>query len=227
MSVLVEDLQEFDYYIKKLPLYLQSNEEFITHFRIWYDFLIGKEDIENDGLIGAGDVLLDLFNINDPYYLEKINLYGSDLLDKLGSIFNIKRNFSVTYNENGIQVTKNLNLNNKNFLLFLKSQIIKNYSDGSYEQMRKFYNDNGLYIYLKKEGPAEANVYLLNIPDSTEEYDDDIKDIFKTGLLTIKSMGIKYNHSMQEYNKMLVWDKEVTEDYTGWAESDNPGEWVI
>ena len=60
-----EKLKNFDYYLKKIPLYLQSDENFVSHFRIWYDFLVGKENETNNGLIGSGDTLLDLFNIYD------------------------------------------------------------------------------------------------------------------------------------------------------------------
>lgn len=223
MSVLVEKLKNFDYYLKKIPLYLQSDENFVSHFRIWYDFLVGKENETNNGLIGSGDTLLDLFNIYDENYLEKINKYGKDFLDKLANLFNVKRNFSVKYIENNVEKSKQLSLNDEDLLLFIKARIIRNYSNGSYEQMRKFYESNGLNIFLKSNDSASVRAYLLEMPNSTVEYSENIKTLFLSGLLTIESMGVSYSYSMQPYDKFLIWDKPIDSNYTGW---DN-GEWVI
>ena len=226
MSVINEKIYNFDYYVKKLPLYLRNSDGFVEHFRIWFDVLTSV--VENS------DQILDLINVFDSNYLTKINELDeskdknqSDILDKLGSIFNIKRNFSVTYIPEGQNnpITKQLSLNNKDFLLLIKAQIIKNYSDGSYIQMRKFYGDAKLKIYFYSDNPASVNVYLLNTPGSEDfDYSNDVLDMFYAGLLTIESMGITYAYSQQSYNDILVWANE--DESLGNNEWDS-GEWVI
>lgn len=237
MSLLPNTLTDFNYYKRKLPLYLRNDEAFLSHFKIWFDFLIGEIDNSNDGLEGAGEKLLNLIDIFESDYLEKLSELenytdnSSDFLDKLGSIFNIRRNFSVSYKPEDSEVIKTfeLNLNNEEFLLFIKSQIIKNYSDGSYYQMRQFYDSAGLNIYFGSDDNSNAEVRVYLLDTSVTIYSDNIKHLFNSGLLTIKSMGIGYNHSIQQYSKMLVWDKEVDENYTGWAtdNEDTAGEWVL
>ena len=226
MSVINEKIYNFDYYVKKLPLYLRNSDGFVEHFRIWFDVLTSV--VENS------DQILDLINVFDSNYLTKINELDksedknqSDILDKLGSIFNIKRNFSVTYIPEGQSnpITKQLSLNNKDFLLLIKAQIIKNYSDGSYIQMRKFYDDAKLKIYFYSDNPASVNVYLLNTPGSEDfNYSNDVLDMFYAGLLTIESMGITYVYSQQSYNDILVWANE--DESLGNNEWDS-GEWAI
>ena len=130
-NILPEELTTFQYYVDKLPTYLKNDDAFLTHFKIWFDFLVGEENNPNDGLIGAGEQLLSLINIfglntGDKTEEEKTNEYlalldslgnGSDLLDKLGSIFNIRRKFSVVYkNEDDIETSHNIELDNKDFL---------------------------------------------------------------------------------------------------------------
>lgn len=230
-SILVDDLKDFNYYVNKVPLYLQKDEKFLTHFKIWYDFLIGQEDVSTDGLVGAGDTLLDLFNIYDEDYLTKVDKYGSFFLDYLAGIFNIRRNFKVKYMENGSQVTKAVSLDNKDLLLFIKSRIIRNYSNGTYEQMKKFYEDNGLRVILvwaSSTGQATVNSYLLDYnKEAADNYSENIDALFKAGLLTIQSMGILYNHSSQTLENIGIWDNSGSL-WSGEGEGETyKAEWII
>lgn len=217
-SVLIDNLKDFNYYIRKIPLYLQNDENFISHFKIWYDFLITQ--------VNNGDILLDLFDIYSDDYIEKINTYGEFFLDYLASLFNIRRSFSIRYiGMDGKEHLDAITLTNEELLLFVKARIIKNYSNGSYGQMREFYEKNNLTIFLKwtDSNPAIARVYLLDIPGIETSNTENIKKLFLAGLLNIESMGISYLYSIQEYSKFFIWDKEESEDYTGW----DYGEWVL
>lgn len=223
MSIIPDILKTFDYYKNKLPLYLQNDEAFLEHFRIWYDFLVGESS--NTGVAGIEDTLLSLINIFDDNYLEFINSLKedpnddtetSDILDKLGNIFNIKRNFSVTYKVNNVLTTFPIELNDKDFITFIQAQIIKNYSDGSYKQMREFYDKAGLYILFASDSPASTRVYLINTPEKT--YSNNIRHIFAGGLLTIESMGITYDYSEQSIEDMLIWNEKDDSDEYGWGD---------
>ena len=225
-----QELLEFEYYVKKCPLYLQNDENFLEHFRIWYDLLAGSN--KENGTINTSLNILYFMNIFDNNYLENINKLKDDglkidILEKLGNLFNVKRNFSVSYIDNNQQVSESLNLTDEEFLLLIKSRIIKNYSNGSYQQMREFYDKAGLQIYYKSEQSGSVNVILL-VSDGTLSYSytDNIKKMFKAGLLTIQSMGIQYNHTVTDYNVLLVWkenDDGSILDSIGW----DTGVWYI
>lgn len=218
-NLIPKELQDFEYYLNKCPLYLQNSEGFVEHFRIWYDFLIST--------IPSSEKFLSLIDVFDENYLQTINELegeGSDLLDKIGKIFNVRRIFTVEYEENGEKVEKNISLTNYEFLLFVRAQIIKNYSNGTYQQMREFYDKSNLLIYFSPtSNSAIVNVYLLEISNSNISYTENIQELFKSGLLTIESMGIEYLYSIQNYNKILIWDKAVDNEYTGW----DYGEWIL
>lgn len=202
-SITPNELKQFEYYVRKCPLYLQNCENFIEHFRIWFDFLVGNAS--NNGIVGTGDTLLNYMNIfADDYPVND----ATDLLDKLGSIFGLKRNF-----KSGGTV---FNLDNADFLLLIKATIIKNYSNGTYAQMKEFYKQAGLNVVFKSESAASVDVYLVTIPGSATAYSSNVETMFLKGLLTIKSLGIGYDFKTTTAGTFLVWDK------SNW----NEGVWV-
>lgn len=226
MSILIDKLKSFDYYKQKLPLYLQNSYGFIEHFRIWYDLLVGQSNVT--GVVGVSDTILDLIGIFDADYIEKLNVYEgsesgtkSDLLDKLGNLFGVKRGVRVTYyNSSNTLVSENITLDNKDFLLLIKAQVIKNYCNGSYLQIKEYYENSGLFIVTKNTtSPATVDIYLNDIPDSKYTYSENVRKLFLSGLLNIKSMGIRYLYSIQSLFDILIWDNETK----GWDE----GAWAI
>ena len=202
-SILPNELKLFDYYVKKCPLYLQNCSNFIEHFRIWFDFLMGKSS--NNGVIGTADTLLKYLDIFAADYPVDD---ATDMLDKLASIFGLRRKFKIDGTV--------FNLTNADLLLLIKATIIKNYSNGSYSQMKEFYEKAGLNIIFKSDSAAAVTVYLMSIPGSSKAYSTNVKNMFLKGLLVIKSMGIQYNFLEQTYSNFLVWDN------SNW----NEGAWV-
>ena len=89
----------------------------------------------------------------------------------------------MTYkNDNDEDVTEDLSLNNEDFLLLIKAQIIKNYCEGTYEQIKGYYNSAGLDVFLiTTEDGASAHVYLATPPDSTK-YSLNVEKMFKSGI---------------------------------------------
>lgn len=223
MSFVPDKIKSYEWYYNKLPLYLKNSYGFSEHFRIWYELLISGD---KNGIVNVGDTLLYLFNIFDKNFLQTIanfpdsgateGNYGtvSDFLDKLGYLFGVIRNFSVTYkNDNDENVTEDLSLNNEDFLLLIKAQIIKNYCEGTYEQIKGYYNSAGLDVFLiTTEDGASAHVSLATHPDSSK-YSLNVEKMFKSGLMRIESMGITYTEGVRVLVSFLTWDSTKTKEY--------------
>lgn len=240
-SVLNDTLKSFDYYVSKLPMYLQQSDGFIEHYRIWYDLLMGDGDTK--GIIPSADVLFQLLDIFDANYLNTIISVGdanvtedepygtqSEILDMLGQLFGIKRNLTITYFRDGeLHQNEQITLNNQDFLIYIKSQIIKNYCDGSYEQVQEYYDSAGLSMFILTDGvsTATAQLYLAEFDDTEYIYSDNVKKMFLAQLFTIQAMGITYQYSITNINNILIWDKAVEGTYKSWGETDDNAEWII
>ena len=235
MSFLPEKIESFDYYKEKLPLYLQNSYGFLEHFRIWYELL--KSDKPETSVVNVGNLILYLMNIFDKDFLETIaglegsgageGDYGdtSDILDKLGDLFGVSRTFTCTYvDEHSQTVTEQLNLNNENFLILIKCQIIKNYCEGTYKQISDYYRAAGLNVFMftYATDPATCYLYLVEILES-DNYSEDVRTMFLAGMLRIESMGITYVNILTNptVTGFLVWDTNESDKY--WDE----GAWAI
>lgn len=223
ISILPDKLKDFNYYKNKLPLYLQNSYGFIEHFRIWYDMYIGNTDY--NGIVSSIDVILNLLNIFDEDYLEYIAAmpetdvseeepYGTkcDILDKIGNLFGVQRVFSCTYIDEYEQITEELTLNNAEFLILIRGQIIKNYCEGTYSQIEQYYNSTGLKICIttSETDNAEAHIYLVSNED--ESYSENIRKMFLAGLLRIESMGIRYLDIYSSLDGILRWDSGISNE---------------
>lgn len=222
-SIVKEELQSLDYYINKLPQYLRASESFQEHFKIWYKIL-------KYGIVDNADIMLNLLLIFDENYFdylasvdETMTPTGNecDILEKIGSIFGVTRNFRITYSEGGvIHTNENINLNNEEFLILIKSQIIRNYCEGTREQIEKYYKSVGVQLYTETDNSdhATANLYLTTGASGTSyEYSDNIKKMFLAGLFTIESLGIVYTHSFIDVSRILFWDEGNTWGTTYYA----------
>ena len=210
-----EKLLDFKYYYNKLPMYLRNSTTFPEHFRIWCEFLNGINDTSDD--------ILDLVNIFDLSYLQKHKDICDDFLDKIGALYGVKRNFSVVVNVGGVSTTKYLNLTQQEFLILIKSQIIKNFFKGTNEELEQFYKDANLPIVMKTSGEATCDCYLfLGIVDGITSTSENIIDMFLSGLFTIESAGILYTYTTYDASVILQWD---TSDRV-WDDA-NGGQWTI
>ena len=232
-SIIPQKLQDFEYYKSKIPLYLQNSEGFQEHFRIWYDLLV-------DGVVKNADILLNMLLIFDKDYLSYLHSideeiesdgYVCDILDKLGSIFGVNRYFKVTYEEAGQPITEQLQLDNEEFLILIKGQIIKNYCEGTRQQIEEYYKSVGLQIYVQTDSTSEAtaNLYLtVGTGGSSYDYSENIRKMFLGGMLRIDSVGIKYQEAFIDVSRLLFWDIIDEENNNGWGDNGYVGgEWII
>lgn len=216
-SILPEKYATFDYYRKRLPQYLQQSSKFLSHFELWYDLLTGKSEERLNGIAPTLDAILFMLNIFDPNYMQYIadlgdygqgeDQYGtvSALLDQIGSIYGVSRNysFSVTGSTDPIQ------LNNYDFWQLIKTQIVRNNFDGTSEMVHQFYKDSGLRIQQIMSGTAgKANVVLIS-GESSYPISEEIKELFKKGYLTFESLGIEYDRSVYGTSDFLTFDSDV------------------
>ena len=190
-----ETLLSFEYYKRKLPLYLQTCESFLSHFHIWHDFL---QCIDTQS-----DVLLASLNIFDNDWL--VVNQNDDLLDKLASLYNVSRSFQVTYTDSsGSTITEILTLNNEELLTLIRARIIKNYFDGSTEQIQRYYDmlKIGEFVQFTETTSGFCQI-IYNTNDTTNNY----SKMFLAGLLTIESMGIAYVRSLNQADVgLMFWD---------------------
>ena len=230
-------IREFRYYERKLPLYLRNDDCFVEHFRLWYELMMGEGDdnmgiaiSEFKGVSPTSDLLLYLLNIYDKDFLSIISQLKDyddtcDLLDMIGNLFGLRRTFSLEYYETATSTTKTaatVSLTDKEFLILIKAQIIRNYCDGTYEQVMQYYADAGLQILPVYNSTYDASVdaYLSKGKDVTPNIDK----LFKGGYLTIEHLGIRYTYTITEIVNCLVWaDANGQGGNLFWADENDVG----
>lgn len=230
-------IRAFRYYERKLPLYLRNDDCFVEHFKLWYELMMGEGDdnmgiaiSEFKGVSPTSDLLLYLLNIYDKDFLSIISQLkdynnNCDILDMLGNLFGLRRTFSFEYHETATSTTKTaatVSLTDKEFLTLIKAQIIRNYCNGTYEQVMQYYADAGLQILPVYNDTYNASVdaYLNEDKGVT----DNISKLFRGGYLTIEHLGIRYTYTITEMLNILVWaDKNSQGGNSFWADENNVG----
>lgn len=236
--LLPKELRSFRYYERKLPLWLRNDEAFVQHFRLWYELCMGLGDETNNiaikefsGIAPSSDLLLYLLNIYSDDFLSIVSELSDDtnsqfdLIDKLGELFGLKRTFSIDYYDSPSDVEKThltITLTDSEYITLIKAQIIRNYCNGSYEQILQYYVDANLEIIMinSDEYDASVNAYLNNNANLT----DNIKALFKAGFLTVESLGIHYTYLISDILNTLLWaDVNGQKSLKTWDE----GVWAI
>lgn len=215
MSILPEELQSFEYYKSLTPMYLQNVHGFLEQIKIWFDLSTQKLDVLTCGInVRCGAVVvssrtnsivsvideifgfLDIFNTSGQHLSE-----STDILNKLASLFGVRRQFSVTIENE----KKQLNLSDNDLLILIKCQVIKNFFNGTHEHlMRCFEIVNLPVMALTDTQPAHCKMYML-LQDENE-VSQDVKDMFLSGMLSVESMGIYYTYAIQIAQNIAIFD---------------------
>lgn len=202
--MLIDKLRAWDYYYKKLPLYMRNSYGIKEHFEIVWNVMTQLEWTQEDVL----DVMNLLQNDYISYVIAKydeIDGYDFAFLDMIGSLYGVNRSLNVQYidDSTGAVVHKKLYLTNKEFYMLIKARIVQNNYDGTFEQARAYYENIGLPIYMfTGTNPAECYLYL-GVNDNTTS--DNIKALFMANLLTLKSVGITYIRHQIDIGRMALW----------------------
>ena len=205
--LLDENLLTFDYYKNLTPMYLQQSYGFLDMFKIYYDlgFAENEETTDNLSII---EFIEKLFNSLDVYS-KNVN---KDVLYKLCNFFGISKNVRVQfYNYTAEEwVTKNLSLTDDELLLYLKCKIIQNRYDGTAKMANDLYDRVGLPIFMvtRTNNEAYCQVWLLMYDDT--QFSQNIQELFLSGLLTLKSVGVRYSHRIQVATNIALFDSTDT-----------------
>ena len=201
--MLIDKLRAWEYYYKKLPLYMRNSYGIKEHFEIVWNVMMQLEWTQED--------VLDVMNLLQDNYVSKViakyddvNSYDFNFLDVIGSLYGVNRSLNVNYIDNytGETIHKKLYLTNKEFYMLIKARIVQNNYDGTFEQARQYYENIGLPMYMfTGTNPAECYLYL----GFNDNITDNVKDLFMANLLTLKSVGITYIRYQIDISKMAIW----------------------
>lgn len=201
------EVRQWNYYLEKLPLYLQNSYGYNDHFYMLFELLKQLDESSADLLRGFNLFDENTIDEKDTYqnYMNEFSTdpYIFDLLDKIATIYGVSRYFDVTYIEEGETKTYSLNLTNDELLTLVLSKSILSSFDGTYESARQLYNKINLPIYIYTQDTA--TVYLI-LDKVASKASDNIIHMFNAGLFNLPSMGIKYTTTIADISKFAEFD---------------------
>ena len=201
--IIIEKLRTWNYYLNKLPLYLQNSWGIDEHFYMLYELLTQLDN-------ASGEILkcFDVFNSDFANFMLSTsdNIYSFDMLEKLARIYGVNRYLDIEYTENLVVYKKQLKLTNNELLTLLLSKIILNNFDGTYEQLHELYNKINLPIYIFTNISLLPTVYLYLDSSRLSTVSENILDLFKAGYFTLPSLGIKYECVAINISAIASWN---------------------
>ena len=138
---------------------------------------------------------------------EKLNSSNNDILDWIGNLIGVKRQFRIknTY----------IYLGNVEFIRLIKAHILQNNYEGTREQIDELYKDLGLTIrQYNSVNSGEVDLYwdkndFMNADGTYKDgFSANDRILFEEGFYTIRSMGLSYNTEITNFKNMGIWDSE-------------------
>lgn len=221
--MIIERIKSFEYYERKLPLLLRNSHGYVEELSLLHDVL-RQIDEAADAMLKSFDIFGKVFFKDDEgkahpeAYLDFINNINgyydnnhSDILDKIAELYGLSRSFSFKYIDQATQQLKTeaVTFNNRQLHILIRARVIQMNYDGSREQAEEYYKSVNLPIYLVKDSsnPATCTV-CLNEPEIQSGDIVLLKKVFESGLLLIKSAGIKYTLAIQNFGGLLIFDSD-------------------
>lgn len=192
-----EDLLDFQYYLNRLSKFMQESYGINEQVETFYSLLKQANDFYDEFLKEAN--IFNSYNVYSGYNL---------LIDKLGAIFGCYRSFTIPQYDpiNWGQIIGyiSINLDDHDFLIYIKCQIIKQNFNGTRNELQELYStyQDGVYkegildliFYYITHAGASAECYIYwDAPEG--KYSNDLKNLFLNGFLTIESLGILYHRA--------------------------------
>lgn len=226
--MLPDILKSEKYYLDKLSMMLKLSWGVEQTFDMFITMLV-LVDEALDSIMSVLDITKDETFIK----IYEADANESDILDKLAHLYGVSRNFTMKYHDDDdiehpdSVVTTSFSLNNFELWMLIKGQILQNQYDGTYKQTTDYYSRMQLPIIMRTSGSVSNNatcwIYLnksatIEIGNYRFTITENIQKMFKAGLFTIKSLGIKYTHLTEQRGFLLFKeDQDVAVDMThGW-----------
>lgn len=213
-----EEIKSWNYYRNKLPLYIKNSyglEQMIKD--VFYDCLKRVDEVEDDFL-----EVIDILNENYSTILEKYVTPNDsseensfDILVKIAKIYGMNREINISYMELNEEtqvlekVEKKLTLTNEELLKLIKGRILQNNFNGSYEQMRAYYDYFKLPIFIYTDTDIDLKAHVIISTDGLSNFTQNEVDMIKAGLFTLKSMGIEYDQAVVDTSNLFIWDESL------------------
>lgn len=196
-----DKLKTLDYYLDKLPMYMRNSYGVDKQTQMILDILIALDN--------CGDNILAGLNLKDA--IEDTNDKYDDLLDKIASLYGLQRDFTVAYNASGYPEKTLLHLTFDEYVILILCAIFQNNYVGTFKSSKELYDILASYNYqigiamMQVSIPLIVQVILLENDFLT----DNIKALFYSGYLTLKSMGITYQYSITKDFFFAKWDENT------------------
>lgn len=218
-----EDLLDLKYYLNSLSLFMRESYGISEQTKTFHSLLV---------------------QVNEYYdeFFEELDFFNHDalgeMLDKIGAIFGCSRKFTIPiYDETNIMEIVNyaqIDLNDDEYLIYIKTQAIKQYFDGSREMLQRLYStyEDGkvkpgildlVFLYTTEEDESGA---ICTIRWDTDITSGDLPLLFENGYLTIESLGIRYRRQITSLSGLAYYAKLAyslvgySEEPSDWATSD-------
>lgn len=197
-----EDLLDFQYYLDRLSKFIKESYGIDQQMELFQNLLVQMNRFYDE-----------VFSQIDIFHN---NTISGELLDHVGAIFGCQRKFTIaTHNPVTPSIIDNylyINLNDHDFLTYIKTQIIKQNFDGRRETLQKLYSTyiNGKiqygilrdlrFVYILDRESGRCVIYW-----DENDPSEDLYNLFVAGYLTIESMGIQYRYVPQNFNQFAYY----------------------
>lgn len=212
--MITERLKQIDYYKHKLPMLLRNSYGYEEELQVLFEVLT-QVDATADDLLKGIDIFSESYDITGD---------ESDILDKLASLFGLARTFSFYYPDptTSEQIRCDATFNNRQLITLIKARVVQMNFDGSREQAQAYYKNVKLPIYILTDQTTRGTCKVYLNKSEVQGLDVELLEkVFLSGLLTIKSMGIKYTHVVAEdLTGLLIFGSDNTNSVWGagrWA----------
>ena len=205
--MLIDKLKSERYYLDKMSMFMRNSYGISDQLSIFITMLNLVDNSIDD--------VLRFFDITQDEVFLQIEEMGtsSDILDKIAHLYGLKRQFTLIYKDTE-EHTVDVTLNNFELWLLVKAQLLQNCYNGSYGQMREYYDKMNIPVYIFTNSNSGQALIMLNttsgitVKDVVYKFEDNpnVELLFKANLLTIRSMGIQYLTSTSSISALGVWD---------------------
>lgn len=205
-----KDLLDLEYYLNRLSKFMKESYGINEQVETFYSLLAQVNSYYDDFY-------------NQLNFMKTSNPEGA-LLDLIGAIFGCRRNFNIPIYDPDHPLTiigyTEVNLNDSEFLTYIKTQLIKQNFDGRRETLQKLY---ATYIDGQLSTDHLLDLIFIYLPDgdsgnckilwnTNESPLGNLGKLFINGYLTIESLGINYTREITNVENLAYYFDQPWEE---------------